>query len=160
MEFRFDSFVSHVAAPGRHLPLLLVLNSLGNFQKYHMHAYAILSNFFLIFCLPFVVAKKVVSTTRKCPFLCFSLILCHVKKAYLPHKKQESAFLMWHRNIKSKKMPLWKLSWLRVITKLISHFYSLREYDGRKWKDSINFSQKWSYLNFHKFTYWLLFKFR
>jgi len=36
----------------------------------------------------------------------FVLILCHVKEAYLPHKKQESAFLMWHRNIKSKKMPL------------------------------------------------------
>ena len=34
------------------------------------------------------------------------LILSHVKKAYLPDKKQESAFLMWHRHIKGNIMPL------------------------------------------------------
>ena len=61
---------------------------------------------FKVSCLPFDVAQKCQQQENAHFIVLFVLILCHVKEAYLPHKKQESAFLMWHRNIKSKKMPL------------------------------------------------------
>ena len=88
--------------------LMLIIVSLGFFQKYHMHA-NILSNWqqtSLSFCLLFDVAQKYQQQENTLFIVLFVLILCHVKEAYLPHKKQESAFLMWHRNIKSKKMPV------------------------------------------------------
>ena len=75
-----------------------------------MHANAILSKTALFFCLPFDMAQKYQQQEYALFIILFVLILCHVKEAYLPHKKKESAFLMWHRNIKSNKIPLLKLS--------------------------------------------------
>ena len=65
-----------------------------------MHANSILSKTALIFLLPFHVAQKYQQQENALFIVLFVLILCLVKEAYLPHKKQESAFLMWHRNVK------------------------------------------------------------
>ena len=46
------------------------------------------------FCLPFDVALKYQQQEYALFIVLFVLILCHVKEANLPHKKQESAFLM------------------------------------------------------------------
>jgi len=52
------------------------------------------------------VAQKYQQQENTLFIVLFVLILGHAKEAYLAHKRQESAFLMWHRNINSKKMTL------------------------------------------------------
>ena len=62
--------VSKNTSHKKKLNLLSEKNTLGNFQKYHMHANAILRERFLSFLPPFWCGTKV-STFHCCPYHCF-----------------------------------------------------------------------------------------